>query len=126
VRAPLVAWLREQVAVVPLSTHGVTTYHRSPTECRRWTHAGLEKLFVDNGVRASVRVTPASGTTACLGMLLAMYLDPAFRRLGLLARPLVVALYLGAGAVDRLSSRLREPGAGVLFAKYHVVAEVPR
>jgi SAM-dependent methyltransferase len=113
---------------VLLSTHGVMTYHPSPTDYWRWTHAGLEKLFVDNGVWASVRVTPASGTTACLGMLLAMYLDLAFRRvrLGLLAKPLVVAINLGAGAVDGISSRLREPGAGVLFANYHVVAEVPR
>ena len=113
---------------VLLSTHGVMTYHPSPTDYWRWTHAGLEKLFVDNGAWASVRVTPASGTTACLGMLLAMYLDIAFRRvrLGLLAKPLVVAINVGAGAVDRVSSRLSEPGAGVLFANYHVVAEVPR
>lgn len=113
---------------VLLSTHGVMTYHPSPTDYWRWTHAGLEKLFVDNGAWASVRVTPASGTTACLGMLLAMYLDLAFRRmrLGLFAKPLVVAINVGAGAVDGLSSRLREPGAGVLFANYHVVAEVPR
>jgi len=113
---------------VLLSTHGVMTYHPSPTDYWRWTHAGLEKLFVDNGVWASVRVTPASGTTACLGMLLAMYLDLALRRvrLGLLAKPLVVAINVAAGAVDGLSSRLREPGAGVLFANYHVVAEVSR
>lgn len=108
------------------STHGVMAYHPSPTDYWRWTHAGLEKIFVDNGAWASVRVTPASGTTACLGMLLAMYLDLAFRRarLGPLAKPLVVAINAGAGAVDRRSARLREPGPGSLFANYHVVAEV--
>jgi SAM-dependent methyltransferase len=113
---------------VLLSTHGVMTYHPSPTDYWRWTHAGLEKLFADNGSWASVRVSPASGTTACLGMLLAMYLDLGLRRahIGLLARPVVVGINVFAGAVDGLSARLREPGAGVLFANYHVVGEVPR
>ena len=111
---------------VLLSTHGVMAYHPSPTDYWRWTHSGLEKLFRDNGPWQSVRVTPASGTTACLGMLLAMYLDLAFRRahLGALARPVVSAINAVAGAVDGRSARLREPGAGVLFANYHVVAEV--
>ena len=83
---------------------------------------------VNNGARASVRVIPASGTTACPGMLLAMYLDLAFRRvrLGPLGRLIVTAINVIAGAVDGLSSRLREPGSGMLFANYHVVAEVPR
>jgi len=110
------------------STHGVMAYHPSPTDYWRWTHAGLEKLFTDNDSWASIRVTPASGTTACLGMLLAMYLDLAFRRihLGAVARPLVAGINTVADAVDSRSARLREPGAGVLFANYHVVAEAPR
>lgn len=110
------------------STHGVMVYHPSPTDYWRWTHAGLEKLFADNGSWTSVRVTPASGTTACLGMLLAMYLDLAFRRahVGAIAKPLVTGINTVAGAVDGRSARLREPGAGVLFANYHVVAEAPR
>jgi len=110
------------------STHGVMAYHPSPTDYWRWTHAGLEKLFSENGAWASVRVTPASGTTACLGMLLSMYLDLAFRRLrlGVVARPLVAGINTVAGAVDRRSTRLTEPGPGSLFANFHVVAEVPR
>lgn len=110
------------------STHGVMAYHPSPTDYWRWTHAGLEKLFADNGSWSSVRVTPASGTTACLGMLLAMYLDLAFRRahLGAVAKPLVTGINTVAGAVDGRSARLREAGPGVLFANYHVVAEAPR
>ena len=40
---------------------------------------GLEKLFRDNADWASVRVTPASGTTACLGMIASLYLDLAAR-----------------------------------------------
>lgn len=113
---------------VLLSTHGVMAYHPSPTDYWRWTHAGLEKLFEDNDSWASVRVTPASGTTACLGMLLAMYLDLAFRRarVGAVAKPIVAGINTVAGAVDGRSTRLREPGAGALFANYHVVAEAPR
>jgi SAM-dependent methyltransferase len=110
------------------STHGVMAYHPSPTDYWRWTHAGLEKLFGDNGAWASVTVTPASGTTACLGMLLSMYLDLMFRRVGLgvAARPLVAGINTLAGAIDGGSARLREPGPGTLFANFHVVAEVAR
>ena len=110
------------------STHGVMPYHPSPTDYWRLTHAGLEKLFAASGAWASVRVKPASGTTACLGMLLSMYLDLTFRRvgLGIAVRPLVAAINTVAGGVDGRSARLREPGPGTLFANFHVVAEVER
>jgi hypothetical protein len=101
------------------------TYHPSPTDYWRWTHAGLEKLFLESGDWASVRVTPASGTTACLGMLFSVYLDLSFRRLhlGVVARPLVAGVNTVAEAVDNASVRLREPTPGTLFANFHVVAE---
>jgi len=110
------------------STHGVMPYHPSPTDYWRWTHAGLEKLFAENGSWASVRVTPASGMTACLGMIVSVYLDLAFRRMriGVLARPLVAAINSSAGRIDGLSARLREPGPSTLFANFHVAAEVRR
>lgn len=112
---------------VLVSTHGVMAYHPSPADYWRWTHAGLEKLFRDNADWASVRVTPASGTTACLGMIASLYLDLAARRAhaGVLARPLVAAINAVASAVDRRSAQLREPGPGTLFANFHVVAERP-
>ncbi len=109
------------------STHGVMPYHPSPTDYWRWTHAGLEKLFLQSADWASVRVTPASGTTACVGMILAMNLDLALRRLraGRLSRPLVTTINRAAEAIDRRSPRLREPAQpGTLFANFHVVAEV--
>jgi SAM-dependent methyltransferase len=113
---------------VLVTTHGVMPYHPSPTDYWRWTHAGLEKLFTENGTWSSVRVTPASGTTACLGMLVAMYLDLGLRRVGLgfVAKPLVAAINTVAMGIDDRSSRLREPGPGGLFANFHVVAEVAR
>jgi hypothetical protein len=74
-----------------------------------------------------VRVSPASGTTACLGMLSAMYLDLRFRRAGLaIARPLGAGVNAVAMAVTRRSARLHAPGRGGLFADFHVVAGVPR
>ncbi|MFO7571608.1 MAG: class I SAM-dependent methyltransferase [Gaiellaceae bacterium] len=110
------------------TTHGVMVYHPSPADYWRWTHSGLEKLFADNGAWASVRVTAGSGTTACLGMIFSLYLDLAFRRIGLrpVARPLVAAVNVAAEAIDARSARLREPGPGTLHANYHVVAEVGR
>jgi len=113
---------------VLVSTHGVMAYHPSPSDYWRWTHAGLEKLLLENGDWSSVRVTPASGTTACLGMIASIYLDLALNRLHVrgLAKPLIAAINTAAGAVDGHSPRLREPGPGTLFANFHVVAEVPR
>jgi SAM-dependent methyltransferase len=111
------------------STHGVMPYHPSPTDYWRWTHAGLAKLFTDNGTWASVRVTAASGTTSCVGMIVSLNLDLFFRRAhaGFVARPLVTAINRVAEAVDARSKRLREPAQpGTLFANFHVVAEVPR
>lgn len=110
------------------STHGVMAYHPSPTDYWRWTHAGLEKLFADNATWAFVRVTPASGTTACLGMIVSIYLDLGFRRLrlGALARPIIAGINSVAVVIDGSSARLREPGPGTLFANFHVVAEAPR
>jgi SAM-dependent methyltransferase len=108
-----------------LSTHGAHVYHPSPADYWRWTHAGLEKIVVDNGDWAAVSVTPASGTTACIAMLLNVYLDLAARRAhaGLLARPVVAGLNRLAEAVDGRSATLRQPGPGTLFANFHVVAE---
>ncbi len=108
-----------------LSTHGVQVYHPSPADYWRWTHAGLEKVVSENGEWASVRVSPASGTTACVAMLVNMYIDLAARRvhLGALAKPVVAALNTLAEAVDARSARLRNPGPGTLHANFHVVAE---
>ena len=108
-----------------LSTHGVQVYHPSPTDYWRWTIAGLEKVVRENGDWASVRVSPASGTTACIAMLVNIYIDLAARQvyLGALAKPVVAALNTLAEAIDARSSRLRNPGPGTLHANFHVVAE---
>lgn len=104
-------------------------YHPSPTDYWRWTHAGLEKLFLENGAWTSVTVTPASGTTACVAMIMSINLNLALRRLHLraLAGPLVSVLNDVAETIDSDSSRLRSPEqGGTLFANFHVFAEVTR
>ena len=107
------------------STHGVQVYHPAPVDLWRWTHAGLDRLFRENADWSSLSVRPSSGTTACLGMLVAIYADLLARRLHLapLGRAVVAGLNRGAAAVDRRSSDLSEPRSGSLIANFHVVAE---
>ncbi len=113
---------------VLVSTHGVMPYHPSPADYWRWTHAGLQKLFEDNAEWASVNVTPASGTAACLGMIASLYLSLGLRRarLGGVAAPVIAGINAVAEAIDDRSAKLREPGPGTLFANFHVVAERAR
>lgn len=108
------------------STHGVQVYHPAPDDLWRWTHAGLERLFAQNGDWSSLSVRPGAGTTACLGMLASHFIDLLAARAGLRgpARLLVAAVNSAAAAVDRRSARLRDPVPGTLFANYHVTAEV--
>jgi SAM-dependent methyltransferase len=107
-----------------LTTHGTYYYHPLPGDFWRWTHAGLEKVLRDNGEWSSVTVTPASGTTACIAMLLNVYIDLAARRahVGALAKPVVAGLNAAAAVIDGRSSRLRGAGPGSLHANYHVLA----
>ncbi len=126
--ARVVRELRRVVAPggrVLASTHGVQVYHPNPDDYWRWTHAGLERLFRENGDWSAVTVTPASGTTACLGMLVAIYINLLAKRAHAtaVAAPFVAGVNALASAIDRASPRLREPGPGTLFANYHVVAE---
>lgn len=127
--AAVVRELRRAVAPggrVLASTHGVQVYHPNPDDLWRWTHAGLLRLFGDNADWRTVTVSPGSGTAACVGMVLSIYLDLLFRRahLGVVARALVSTVNRAAEAIDGRSARLREPGPGALFANYHVAAEV--
>jgi SAM-dependent methyltransferase len=108
------------------STHGVQVYHPAPEDLWRWTHAGLERLFRDNGDWSAVRVQPGSGTTACVAMLAAYYVHHVAERARLRAagRVLIAALNRGAEAIDSRSELLRGVRPGTIHANYHVVAEV--
>jgi SAM-dependent methyltransferase len=106
------------------STHGVQVYHPDPVDLRRWTHEGLRRLFQENAEWSSLTVTPSSGTTACVGMLIALYVDLFARqaRIGAVGRAVVAGVNTAAAALDRRMRRLREPGPGTIFANYHVTA----
>ena len=108
------------------STHGVQAYHPNPDDFWRWTHAGLQRLFEQNGEWRSVTVKPGSGTASCVAMVLALYGDLLLRkrlRLGFASEWLSSLLNRAGRGLDARSDVLREPGPGTLFANYHVVAE---
>ena len=107
------------------STHGVMVYHPSPADYWRWTHAGLERLFRQNGDWSAVTVSPASGTTACLGMTISLFIDLLAKR-GHARRPagfVVAGVNRAAAAIDGRVSALRELRPGALIANYHVAAD---
>jgi SAM-dependent methyltransferase len=107
------------------STHGVQVYHPNPDDYWRWTHAGLERLFRENASWNDVTVTPGSGTTACIGMLVSTYIALLAKRVHApgAGEPLIAAVNALARTIDRSSSQLRRPQPGTIFANYHVTAE---
>ena len=107
------------------ATHGTQVYHPLPVDHWRWTHTGLERLFVSAGAWRSVTVSPGAGTCACLGMLLATYIDLLAQRAhAVWAGKLVNAVVnRAAAAIDARSRMLRETVPGSLIANFHVVAE---
>jgi SAM-dependent methyltransferase len=110
---------------VLLSTHGAMVYHPNPVDLWRWTGAGLERLFGENGDWASVTVSAGSGTASSLAMLNAIYLEHVLRRTPLraLRGPVVALLNRVAVALDRRVALLRDERPGTLAANYHVVAD---
>jgi SAM-dependent methyltransferase len=110
---------------VLVSTHGVQVYHPNPVDLWRWTHAGLEQLFRENGDWSAVTVTPGSGSAACLGMLIAHYAALLTKRARVrpLGLPIVAAANLAGRGLDRAVPDLRKPQPGTIFANYHVVAQ---
>jgi SAM-dependent methyltransferase len=107
------------------STHGVMVFHPSPGDYWRWTHAGLERLFLTNAEWRAVTVSPASGTTACLGMVTSLFIDLLAKRLHA-RRPagvLVAGINRAAAAADARVADLRALRPGALIANYHVEAD---
>jgi SAM-dependent methyltransferase len=107
------------------STHGVQVYHPAPEDLWRWTHAGLERLFTENGDWSAVGVQPGSGTTACVAMLAAYYVHHVAERsrTGALGRLVIAGLNRGAEAIDNRFELLQGVRPGTIHANYHVTAE---
>ena len=109
---------------VLLSTHGIYPFHPNPDDLWRWTAQGLERLFLTNAEWESVSVRPGAGTAATIGMLVAHGLDLLAKRAHAraLAAPLVAAINVTGGALDRAVPLLASTAPGTLHANYHVEA----
>jgi SAM-dependent methyltransferase len=109
---------------VLLSTHGVYPFHPNPDDLWRWTHQGLERVFLASGEWASVTVRPGAGTAATIGMLVAHGVDLLCKRAHMraLATPLVFALNASGETLDRAVPVLASTRPGTLHANYHVEA----
>ena len=107
------------------STHGVQLYHPSPVDHWRWTHTGLELLFRRNADWSECTVAPGGGTTACVGMVLNLYIDLLAKRLCVrpLALPLIAAINRTAEALDAANPQLRSLEPGALIANFHIRAD---
>jgi SAM-dependent methyltransferase len=106
---------------VLLTTHGVYPFHPNPDDLWRWTHQGLERLFLTNGEWASVTVRPGAGTVSTVAMLVAHVLDLGLKRAHV--RPLGVPFVAALNAVGEGLDRIVPPLVpGTLHANYHVEA----
>lgn len=106
------------------STHGVYPYHPNPEDLWRWTHAGLERLFLDNGEWSSLSVEAGAGAAATAGMVVGYLFEILCKRLHVtrLAVPLVVALNSGGEWLDARVPLLHDQRPGAISANYHVTA----
>jgi SAM-dependent methyltransferase len=106
------------------STHGIYPFHPNPDDLWRWTHQGLERLFLTNAEWASVTVRPGAGTTATVAMLVAHVIDLLAKRARVRAAgaPFVWALNALGETVDDAVPLLRSTAPGSLAANYHVEA----
>lgn len=106
------------------STHGIYPFHPNPDDLWRWTHQGLERLFLTSAEWSSVTVRPGAGTAATLAMLNAYMLDLLFKRLRIRrgAVPWIAAGNALGEAIDRGIPLLRSTAPGTLHANYHVEA----
>lgn len=109
---------------VLLTTHGVYPFHPNPDDLWRWTHQGLERLFLTNAEWTSVTVHAGAGTAATTGMLVAHGLDLVCKRAHVrpFATPFVVALNAAGEGLDRGIPALASTRPGTLHANYHVEA----
>jgi SAM-dependent methyltransferase len=109
---------------VLLSTHGVYPFHPNPDDLWRWTHQGLERLFLTNAEWTSVTVRPGAGTALTLAMINGHFVDLLFKRLHArpLATPFVVGLNTLGESLDRAVPLLASTAPGTLHANYHVEA----
>ncbi len=115
-----------------VSTHGVFLYHPDPpTSDRdywRWTHSGLMRIFRQTGEWSDLRIEEQGNVVACLGYIVAQYVDEFGRRVGFdpVRRLLLAALNSASEWVNaRFPPHARVPRGGSLSANYLVTAVKP-
>jgi SAM-dependent methyltransferase len=107
----------------------VFLYHPDPVESDqdywRWTHSGLRRSFAAAGAWSEVDVRSQGEVIACLGLIVAQFVDELGQRLRVpfLRRALLFALNSVAEWLDaRFPPRARVPEPGSLTANYLVSA----
>ncbi|MBK5233910.1 MAG: class I SAM-dependent methyltransferase [Thermoleophilia bacterium] len=115
-----------------VSTHGVFLYHPDPPgsdrDYWRWTHSGLMRIFRQTGEWSELRIQEQGNVVACLGYIVAQYVDEFGQRLGidLVRRAMLRVLNSTSKWLDaRFPPRARVPGGGSLSANYLVTAVKP-
>lgn len=115
-----------------VSTHGVFLYHPDPpTSDRdywRWTHSGLMRIFRQTGEWSDIRLEEQGNVVACIGYIVAQYVDEFGQRLGidLVRRAMLRVLNSSAEWLDhRFPPAARVPMGGSLSANYLVTAVKP-
>lgn len=112
-----------------VSTHGVFLYHPDPPDSAqdywRWTHSGLRRALEQAGDWSEITVQPNGNVVACLGYIVAQFVDELGSRIGSdrLRRGMLFALNTVIEWIDRrYPPRARVPNSGSLSANYLVTA----
>ena len=113
--------------VLIASTHGTYPYHPHPTDYWRWTQDGLRALVDDAGGLEIEELLPQRASIACLGLLVANYVEmaAASARVPRLGRPVVAVVNQLARALDGRSARLSYPAPNTLVANFLLVLRRP-
>lgn len=119
--------------VVFLSTHGVFLYHPDPpTSDRdywRWTHSGLLRIMRQSGEYEDLTIKPQGNVVACLGYIVAQFVDELGQRLPgkALGRLLLRMVNTMSAKLDgRFPPGARVPAGGSLSANYLVTGRRAR
>lgn len=112
-----------------VSVPAVFLYHPDPPgsdqDYWRWTHSGLRRTVAAAGAWSAVEIRPQGEVIACLGLVIAQFVDELGQRLGVgfVRRGLLFGLNAIAEWLDaRFPPRARVPEPGSLTANYLVSA----
>jgi len=112
-----------------VSVPAVFLYHPDPPgsdqDYWRWTHSGLRRTVGAAGDWSAIEIRPQGEVVACLGLIVAQFVDEFGQRLrlGFVRRAMLLALNAAAEWLDaRFPPRARVPEPGSMTANYLVSA----